>query len=366
MSKPPLTIAVGLSGGVDSALAAYLLKQAGHQVIGLTMAIWDGSIPVVSNGKPGCFGPGEADDIHAAEEVARRLNIPHAVIPLASEYKRSVLDYFRSEYRNGRTPNPCVKCNQSMKFGFMLESAQRLGIHFDAFATGHYARLSTSNDPTSPLLLQAADTAKDQSYFLSRLSRSQLERVLFPLGESSKESVKELARSIGWSDYATKPESQDFIECGDYSVLFSPEEAIPGNFVDLHGNILGTHRGIIHYTIGQRKGLGIGGQGDPLYVVAIDPEHNRVVLGPKRELFTPEIVVSQMNWLVDPESSLLEEPLIARIRLGHKGAIARITERDSDRMHIEFSEPQISATPGQVLVLYHNDGVVASGIIERR
>jgi len=366
MNKKRQRVAVGLSGGVDSAVAAWRLKRAGWEVIGLTMSIWDGAVPIPDLGISGCFGPGEARDLEAAREVAARVGIEHQVVALAEEYRRTVLDYFREEYLAGRTPNPCVRCNQRMKFGFLLEQARAQGVAFDKFATGHYARTNYDDTRGRWQLLRGRDAGKDQSYFLARLAQDQLAGLIFPLGDLQKDEVKAIARELGWADLAERAESQDFIECGDYSVLFSPEEAIPGNFVDLHGNILGTHRGIIHYTIGQRKGLGIGGQGDPLYVVATDPEHNRVVLGPKRELFTPAIVVSQMNWLVDPESSLLEEPLIARIRLGHKGAIARITERDSDRMHIEFSEPQISATPGQVLVLYHNDGVVASGIIERR
>lgn len=359
------TIAVGLSGGVDSALAAYQLKQAGHQVIGLTMAIWDGSVNIGAGGRPGCFGPGEHDDLRAAEEVAKRLGIRHAVIPLADEYKRSVLDYFRAEYRAGRTPNPCVRCNQSMKFGFMLESAHRLGLEFDAFATGHYAQLATRPSANAPLLLQAADVAKDQSYFLSRLSRAQLGSVLFPLGSMHKSEVKQWARDIGWEDFAAKPESQDFIECGDYSVLFAPEDSRPGEFVDRNGNVLGEHQGIIHYTIGQRKGLKLGGQSAPLFVVAIEPKQNRVVLGHKDELYNSRISASQLNWLVDPASPLLDGPLTARIRLGHKGAHAHIVNRTADSIEVLFDEPQLSATPGQVLVLYSGNGVVASGIIDR-
>lgn len=359
------TIAVGLSGGVDSALAAYQLKQAGHQVIGLTMAIWDGSVNIGAGGRPGCFGPGEHDDLRAAEEVAKRLGIRHAVIPLADEYKRSVLDYFRAEYRAGRTPNPCVRCNQSMKFGFMLESAHRLGLEFDAFATGHYAQLATRPSADAPLLLQAVDVAKDQSYFLSRLSRAQLGSVLFPLGGAHKSEVKQWARDIGWDDFAAKPESQDFIECGDYSVLFAPEDSRPGEFVDRNGNVLGEHQGIIHYTIGQRKGLKLGGQSAPLFVVAIEPKQNRVVLGHKDELYNSRVSASQLNWLVDPASPLLDGPLTARIRLGHKGARAHIVNRTADSIEVLFDEPQLSATPGQVLVLYSGNGVVASGIIDR-
>lgn len=368
-SITPQVIAVGLSGGVDSAMVALKLKEAGHQVIGLTMAIWDGSVGVAAGDRPGCFGPGEHEDLKAAEEVARRLGIPHAVIPLAEEYKRNVLEYFRAEYRDGRTPNPCVRCNQSMKFGFMLGSARQLGMEFDHFATGHYARLAENPTAEQPLLLRSTDVRKDQSYFLSRLSREQLASVIFPLGGMTKEEVKQFAIDKGWADYAAKPESQDFLECGDYTALFSAEESVPGDFVDMAGKVLGQHKGIIHYTIGQRKGLNIGGQKDPLFVVAIEPALNQVVLGPREALASDRVTASQLNWLVDPASPLLDEPLIARIRLGHKGATARIVERSGEgelaRLTVQFDEPQQSATPGQVLVLYHGEGVVASGIIEK-
>ncbi len=366
--NPPLTVAVGLSGGLDSAIAAYLLQQAGHQVIGLTMAIWDGSIPLSpkSASRPGCFGPGETEDLRAAEMLARRLDIPHAVIPLAEEYKRSVLDYFREEYRAGRTPNPCVKCNQTMKFGFLLESARKLGLSFDAFATGHYARLREDAASHEPLLRQALHSRKDQSYFLSRLSREQLGSVLFPLGEMDKEEVRKLAIDIGWGDFAAKPESQDFLECGDYTALFTPEESVPGEFVDEKGQVLGEHQGLIHYTIGQRKGLGLGGLAAPLFVVSIDAAKNRVVLGPKEALYTSRVSAARLNYLVDPASPLLDGPLLARLRLGHKGAQARIVSRKEDSVEVEFASPQLSATPGQVLALYADDGVVASGIISYR
>ena len=361
-----VTVAVGLSGGVDSAMAAWKLKEQGYHVIGLTMSIWDGSVPITGNGaRSGCFGPGEAEDLRAAEEVARRLGIEHAVIPLAGEYKRLVLDYFRGEYRAGRTPNPCVRCNQSMKFGFMLESAKKMGLVFDFFATGHYARLAEHPEVNAPLLLQAKDLSKDQSYFLSRLSRDQLSHVIFPLGEFTKKEVKQWARDIGWDDFANKEESQDFMECGDYTVLFSKEDSRPGNFVDAGGRVLGEHKGIVHYTIGQRKGLNIGGQEEPLFVVAIDPSENRVVLGHKKDLYSQRIKASQVNWLICKESPVFSGKLTAKLRLGHQGAMARMESFTEDSLIILFEEPQLSATPGQILVLYYEGGVVASAIIDR-
>ena len=231
-------VAVGLSGGVDSALSAYLLKKKGYDVIGMTMATWDGSVnmPAVE-GREGCYGPSEDKNIEEAKQVAERLGILHYVVPVAEEYKHRVLDYFRAEYRAGRTPNPCVRCNQSIKFGALQHAARKMGIEFDYFATGHYARLDFVN-PDVPFLYEALDAHKDQTYFLSRLTAEQLSTVIFPLGEMQKADVKALAKEIGWDDFANKRESQDFIECGDYSVLFDESDNVPGDFVDASGKVL--------------------------------------------------------------------------------------------------------------------------------
>ena len=325
------TVAVGLSGGVDSALAAYLLKQQGYEVIGVTMATWDGSIDMPHvEGREGCFGPGEDDSIAEAKTVADRLGIPHYVVRVSEEYKRQVLDYFRAEYRAGRTPNPCVRCNQNIKFGALHMAARRMGIDFDYFATGHYARLDFRS-PDVPFLYAALDHGKDQTYFLSRLTAEQLSTVLFPLGGMTKVEVKELAKQIGWVDFATKKESMDFLECGDYSVLFDESDNVPGDFVDLQGKVLGRHRGIIHYTIGQRKGLNIGGQPEPLFVVAIDVKKNQVVLGPRSTLDCTAVEGTELNLMVSESSPLLKGELTAHIRLGHKGTPARIEALDTQK-----------------------------------
>jgi len=359
------TVVVGLSGGVDSALSAWTLQQQGYNVIGVTMALWDGSIDMpVIEGRSGCFGPNEGESIEAAEKVAQRLSIPFHVVPVVEEYKRNVLDYFRAEYRAGRTPNPCVRCNQSIKFGAMLDAVRKMGVDFDYFATGHYARLDFKS-PDVPFLWQARDTFKDQSYFLSRLSAEQLASVIFPLGEMRKEEVKELAKKIGWEDYAIKKESQDFLECGDYSVLFDESDNVPGDFVDVNGKVLGQHKGIVHYTIGQRKGLNIGGQPEPLFVVAIDAQKNQVVLGPRGLLQCETVSGNQLNLMVSENSPLLQQKLQAKIRLGHTYADATITELTQDRVSIRFDTPQFAATPGQIMVLYAGEGIVASAIIEK-
>ncbi len=359
------TVIVGLSGGVDSALAAWTLKQQGFNVIGVTMATWDGSLDIPKiEGKSGCYGPNEDESIAEAKTVADRLGIPHYTVQVSSEYTHEVLDYFRSEYRAGRTPNPCVRCNQTIKFGALLNAARKMGIQFDYFATGHYARLDFKS-PTEPFLYRATDLSKDQSYFLSRLSIDQLSIVKFPLGGMRKEDVKALAREIGWADYADKKESQDFLECGDYSVLFDESDNVPGDFVDLEGNVLGRHKGIVHYTIGQRKGLNIGGQPEPLFVVKIDAEKNQVVLGPRNTLQCTEVHAVNVNLMVENNAPCLSKKLSAQIRLGHKGSMASIVNLNDNEITVRFDEPQFASTPGQILVLYDGDGVVLSAVINK-
>jgi tRNA-uridine 2-sulfurtransferase len=371
-SSKNITVAVGLSGGVDSSVAAYLLKQQGYTVVGLTMQIWDGSLPLPDQGRSGCYGPGEPHDIEAARSLADRLGIPHHVIPLAPEYASEVLDYFREEYRAGRTPNPCVRCNRTMKFGLLLDRARTMGIAFDTFATGHYARVDLEPSSGRWQLRRSLDSTKDQTYFLSRLSQNQLSQVLFPLGEMTKLEVKALAREIGWGDVADKQESQNFIESKDYGVLFSDREQRPGPIMDTRGRFLGQHNGIIHYTVGQRKGLGIGGTTAPLYVVRIDACANTVVVGAYSELFANRLTATDLNWIGLPWTPAEPLRVTAKIRQQHKDAPAVIhgvrrmsSSALTDDMKVEtlFDDPQMSITPGQVVVFYDNDVVLGSGII---
>ena len=358
-----ITVAVGLSGGVDSSVTAYLLQREGYDVVGLTMQIWDGSLPLPDEGRSGCYGPGEARDIEAARTLAKRLGIPHHVISLAPEYATEVLDYFRQEYRSGRTPNPCVRCNRSMKFGLLLERARAQGIAFDYFATGHYARVEADPGSGRQLLLRAVDHAKDQSYFLARLSQDQLKQILFPLGAMTKPEVKAIARELGWDDVADKQESQNFIESKHYGVLFGGPEQ-PGPIVDTHGKPLGQHRGIVHYTVGQRKGLGLSGTIDPLYVVRIEACSNTVVVGTHEDLFATRLIATDLNWIsvaTGPQSPL---QIQAKIRQQHKEADAVLQLLSpGDRAEVVFAEPQMSITPGQTVVFYDHDRVVGSGVI---
>ena len=364
MNGKQQTVAVGLSGGVDSSVAAWLLKREGWRVTGLTMSIWDGSVPIPDLGLTGCFGPGEARDLEAAKNIAARIGIEHRVVPLAEEYKRTVLEYFREEYLAGRTPNPCVRCNQRMKFGFLLDQARRLGVEFEKFATGHYARVRFDAASGRWQLRRGVDAEKDQSYFLARLQQTQLAMLVFPLGERRKDEVKEIARGLGWGDLAEKDESQDFIECEDYSVLFQAGDAPPGEFVTRAGKVLGKHRGIIHYTIGQRKGLELGGGGTPWYVLEIDAPRNRVVVGTRAELSTRALAAGDLNWvaLAEPPAGPLRCQV--QIRQRHKAAAATVTATPGGRLEAAFDEPQFAVTPGQVAVFYDGDVVLASGTIE--
>lgn len=365
MSNESKSVAVGLSGGVDSSVAAWLLKRDGWQVTGLTMSIWDGTVPIPDEGRAGCFGPGEARDLVAAQEIAARIGIEHRVVSLAGEYKSIVLDYFREEYVAGRTPNPCVRCNQRMKFGSLLETARAQGAEFEKFATGHYARVHFDEPSGRWQLLRGKDAGKDQSYFLSRLKSEQLAGLVFPLGELTKGEVKEIARELGWGDLAEKDESQDFIECADYSVLFQKGDAKPGDFVTRDGKVLGRHRGIIHYTIGQRKGLELGGGGTPWYVLEIDAERNRVVVGSQEDLYTCELAANDLNWIAWAGPPAKSFRCRVQIRQRHRAALATVAADDAGRLKAVFDEPQLAVTPGQIAVFYDGDVVLASGVIEK-
>jgi len=363
--KDKETVAVGLSGGVDSAMAAKLLQGAGYNVIGLTMSIWDDTIPIKEATKSGCFGPGEAEDLKAAADISRRLGIPHHIIKLQTEYKDNVLDYFCSTYLDGKTPNPCLMCNYKMKFGLLPLRAREAGLIFNYFATGHYAGIDYCEETKRYQLKRAIDLSKDQSYFLSFLRQEQLQDLLFPLGKLNKNEVKQLARTLGFEDLAAKPESQDFLETDDYGVLFKDDAFHAGEVVDKEGKILGRHNGLIHYTIGQRKNLGIPGQIEPYYVIDIDVAKNRLVVGPKQFLYETSLNATSLNWIsIKPPQDTFTAK--AKIRLQHEPADCTITPIDEHTAMLDFAEPQLSITPGQGVVIYDGDTVLAGGIIENK
>ncbi len=350
--------AVGMSGGVDSSTAAALLLEGGHSVVGLTMRIWDGSVAIREGAKHACYGPGEEEDIAATEAVCRQLGIKLVVVDLRDAYRALVLDSFRAGYLAGRTPNPCVTCNRQVKFGLLLDQAAAAGVAFDRFATGHYARLTERDGRLH--LRKAADRAKDQTYFLHQLTHEQLRRIEFPLGELTKALVRELARGRGLA-VAERPESQDFIAGGDYSVLFQAGQVVPGDIVDEQGNVLGRHDGFVHYTVGQRKGLGIASS-EPWYVLRTVPARNQVVVSRRQDILSSRLTAEAALWAAGaPPSAPLR--CAARIRQKHAEAPALVTPTGPAGFTVDFDDPQLAITPGQAVVLYDDDVVLGGGII---
>jgi len=354
-------IAVGLSGGIDSAVTAAILCRAGQEVQAVTMQFWDDRFDFQSKHRSACFGPGEAEDIDTAREVAAWLGIPHRVIPLAKEYETNVLAYYRREYLAGRTPNPCVVCNALIKFGALFTALEKDGINCDLLAMGHYARIEHDSAAGIFRLRQGTDTSKDQSYFLHRLKQSQLARILLPLGARLKKDVIALAREWKIPRVTGKPESQDFLESDDHACMFDKNLIRPGPIVDAKGKTIGTHRGLIHYTIGQRDGLGISA-GRRMYVKEIRAADNMIVAGERNEAMASETSVKDINWILERPPAK-EFACLAHLRYRHAGAQARVTLADKNQANIAFDNPQFAVTPGQAAVFYLGDEVLGGGWI---
>jgi len=334
---------VALSGGVDSSVAALLLKEAAYEVMGVHMRLRD--------------SPDFDSQAKRAESICRILAIPYHQLDLQKEFESRVVDYFCQEYQRGRTPNPCVACNEHIKFGLLLDKALTLGA--DYLATGHYARVEHFRD--GHRLLKAADTSRDQAYFLYTLTQEKLGRVLFPLGEHSRDEVKQMAKQAGLPT-ATKS-SQDicFISQKNYGAFLSQRFSTqPGDVVDTRGKRLGQHRGIAFYTIGQRHGLGLASD-KPLYVIRIEPKGNRIVLGSEEELYSRKLAAHEVNWISGKPP---QEPITvtAKIRYKSKEAEAILVPRD-DSVHVHFTQPQKAIAPGQAIVFYNADEVLGGGII---
>lgn len=348
---------VGLSGGVDSSVTALILKQQGHEVIGATMSIWgkDG-IALKEGHKGACYGPDEKEDIEEARKIAEQIGIPYYVFDCSERYERIVLDNFKKEYLEGRTPNPCVWCNAQVKFGLLPQLAKANGINFDKFATGHYARVEEENGRF--LLKRGIATKKDQSYFLYRLKQEQLREIYLPLGCKTKEEIREIAKVNGLNS-AEKPDSQDFYG-GDYNELLNIEDKI-GNIVDTNGKILGTHKGIWNYTIGQRKGIGIAAS-EALYVLELRKETNEVVVGFADKTFKNSLVANKLNWIATDK--LTEEMNVtAKIRSTQQPVPVKIIPIGEDEVKVIFEDAQKSIAIGQSAVFYQGDTVLGGGII---
>jgi tRNA-specific 2-thiouridylase len=342
-----MKIAVAMSGGVDSSVCAALLKKEGHDAIGLTMQVM----------------PSE-EAANAAREVAQALGIPHHTFDFRDAFAKQIISDFCRQYSLGKTPNPCVNCNRLIKFGALLEKARELGA--EAMATGHYARIEKRSSDDRFLLKKGIDHKRDQSYFLYRLTRAQLTDTIFPLGNLTKDKVRKMALEMGLR-VANRKESREicFIPDNDYPSFLREHltsEIKSGQIVDKQGYVLGKHSGIIDYTIGQRKGLGISFK-EPLYVVDIDSRSNTVIVGGKQDVYASEFIVTDLSWIAS-ERLTIPLTLKAKIRYLHPEAEAVITPIDNDKVDVKFTEPQMAITPGQSAVFYDGDNVVGGGTIE--
>lgn len=356
------TVVVGMSGGVDSSVAAYLLKEQGYRVIGVTMQIWQKESRDASETEDGCCGLSAVED---ARRVAAQLDIPYYVMNFREEFQKKVIDYFVQEYRKGRTPNPCIACNRYVKWESLLKKSLALGA--DYIATGHYARICRL-DNGRYTVCRSESQGKDQTYALYNLTQEQLRHTLFPVGEYDKKEIRSIAEQAGLK-VAHKPDSQEicFVPDGDYAAFIEREtgqKEIPGNFISREGKILGRHRGISHYTVGQRKGLGIA-FGEPVFVTEIRPETKEVVLGKRGDVFTGSLMAEDVNYMA-AEQFIPGQRVMAKIRYSHAGAPATITEAGKNRFSLDFDEPVRAVTPGQAAVLYDGSHVLGGGTIVGR
>ena len=401
------TVVVGMSGGVDSTLTALLLQEKGCTVIGVTMSTWNGDIPLEHSPdkiKNSCYSPDEEFEIEKCKIFCKEHNIEYHVIDVKDAYKKEVLEYFKSEYRSGRTPNPCIRCNPSVKFGALLDKVEEMGIKYDYFCTGHYAKIERITEnifnlynededkaeniiqsmekagfkvTKNPLIIaNAEDATKDQAYFLYRLSSERLEKIRFPLSQKKKTEVFELAREKKLAA-AEQNESQDFVPQDVWEMLLADKPAKTGNIVDLQGNILGRHRGIEYYTIGQRRGLGVSST-QPLYVQSIDEKNNCIVLGDNDSLLCTGLIAEDWVWAGNypPEKPfegmvkirLASKPVLAKIEPFYDEIFSQETGITKEnfkykKYKITFDTPQRAVAPGQSAVVYLQGKTVGGGII---
>ena len=354
----PEKIAIAMSGGVDSSVAASIMKERGYNAVGISLQLWNYS---ESDNRFGtCCS---LDDLADARRVAEKVGIPFYILNMEKKFKEEVVDYFISEYMQARTPIPCTMCNKKLKFDEMLQKAESFGVH--RVATGHYASI-VKHSSGRFLVRRGRDRWKDQSYFLFNLSQDQLARLEFPLGDMDKNEVRDRARQLGLN-VAEKPESHEicFIPDNDYPKFIAKQlegtAFKQGDIVNSKGAVLGKHKGYPAFTIGQRKGLNLGGLKEPHFVTHIDPVNNRITVGPKKELQRPSCIVGQVNWCLDVADSTRAD---VQIRYRHPGVPATITKMDDSRVRVEFDDPQISIAPGQSAVFYQDDCVIGGGWLE--
>jgi len=354
-----------MSGGVDSSVAALLLKEQGHEVIGATMKIWSEekhqrlapSVKENNSCKDACYGPNEKEDIEEARKIAKQIGIPFYVFDCSKEYEQIVLDNFKEEYLSGRTPNPCIRCNSLIKFDVLPFLAKKSGLEFDKFATGHYARVELGEN-SRYILKKGINPKKDQSYFLYKLRQEQLANILMPLGVYEKSEIREIAKNFGLKVH-DKPDSQDFYS-GDYNELLEVEPKV-GNIVDKTGKILGNHQGIWNYTIGQRKGIGIA-HTSPLYVIDLNKEKNEVLVGEADNTFKNSLVAVDLNWV---SITGLDKEIKATAKVRSAQIPVEVTIKPiNDAVEVNFLYPQKSLTKGQSVVFYDGEILLGGGIID--
>lgn len=353
-------VVIGMSGGVDSSVAAWLLKEQGYDVIGVTMQIWQDEDAATQEAEGGCCGLSAVED---ARRVAMDLGIPYYVMNFKREFQERVIDYFVKEYMEGRTPNPCIACNRYVKWESLLHRSLSIGA--DYIATGHYARVEQL--PGGRYAIRSSVTAaKDQTYALYNLTQEQLSRTLMPVGAYYKEEIRDMAVKLGLP-VASKPDSQEicFIPDHDYAAFieqYTGKKMEPGNFVDPTGKVIGRHKGISHYTVGQRKGLNLS-MGHPVFVTEIRPETNEVVIGDNQDVFTSRIYCSGLNWQALPGLDADGAKVRAKIRYSHAGEVCQIRPVGEDLVECSFQKPVRAATPGQAIVFYQGEYVAGGGTI---
>ncbi len=360
-AKPPseTRVVVAMSGGVDSSVVAGLLKREGYEVIGVTLQLYDHGAAISRTGAC-CAG----QDIHDARSVADRLGIPHYVLDYESRFRQSVIDEFAESYVRGETPIPCIRCNQRVKFRDLLETARDLGA--EALATGHYVKRVLAQDGSAELH-RGRDPRRDQSYFLYTTTREQLDYLRFPLGDMEKPEVRRLAEEFGLI-VADKPDSQDicFVPNGDYASVVAklrPDAAEPGEIVDVSGRVLGRHDGVIHFTVGQRKGIGIAAA-EPLYVVRLDAVKRQVVVGPRDALARRRVVLRELNWLAAPVPAEGLDVTV-KLRSAQPAVAARLFVREKGAAELELYAAEYGVAPGQAGVIYDGDRLLGGGWIAR-
>lgn len=349
-------IAVGMSAGVDSTTTAKLLKEQGNEVFGVTMLLWDGDERAPLAGS--CYGPYQNKVVEECKKYAAQIGIDYYAFNVSELFQKKVIDYVKDSYKKGLTPNPCIMCNREIKFMALFDAIEKSGLTFDKFATGHYAGVRYDEEEKRYILLRGKNHIKDQSYFLYRLTQEQLSKIMFPMYEMTKEETRSLAREYNLIDVAEKNDSQDFF-AGEYHRLF--DEDLEGNIVHIETNeILGKHNGIWHYTVGQRKGLGIAYK-EPLFIISLDSKTNTVYVGNKNHTIIDKVTIYDINWIVNKREK--EFTALVKTRSAHKGTMANVVPIDDNRIDIHFLEPTGIVAKGQSCVCYDGEITLCGGIV---